>query len=179
MGIRAKIEQSNPTKPPTMGEGDVDASLLWEWFNKREQYFRHKNLTPTTRVEAVAWEMSGIHAIRWLSANSPHLASIDWDDYQAHMCALFLPSDWEHTTRMDVLCVQQGSKPFVDFSLELMGKNNLLAGTDSFLNDELLRDTLEANMDRELSRELNRENTNSILPFHDWLDEVKQINECR
>lgn len=179
MGIRAKIEQSNPTKPPTMGEGDVDASLLWEWFNKCEQYFRHKGLASTARVEAVAWGMSGIHAIRWLSANSPHLTSMDWDDYKTHMRALFLPSDWEHTTRMDVLRVQQGSKPFVDFSLELMGKNNLLAGTDSFLNDELVRDTLEANMDRELSRELNRENTNSILPFRDWLDEVKRIDERR
>lgn len=104
---------------------------------------------------------------------------MDWDVYKAHMRALFLPSDWEHTTRMDVLRIQQGSKSFIDFSLELMGKNNLLAGTDSFFNDELVRDTLEANMDRELARELNRDNTNSIVGFRDWLDEVKRIDERR
>ncbi|KAG9223840.1 hypothetical protein CCMSSC00406_0007702 [Pleurotus cornucopiae] len=180
MGVRAKIEQSNPTKPPTMGEGDVDASLLWDWFNKSEIFFRHKpSISVDARVETIAWGMSGIHAVRWLSANSTNLSSMDWDTYKEHMRNLFLPSDWEHTTRMDVLRVQQGSRAFADFSLDMMARNNLLAGTDSFLNDEFLRDTLEANMDRELARECNRENANSVASFKDWLAEVKRIDERR
>ncbi|KAF9490350.1 hypothetical protein BDN71DRAFT_1511325 [Pleurotus eryngii] len=162
-----------------MGEGDVDASLLWDWFNKAKQFFRHKSIETSARVEAIAWGMTGVHAVRWLSANSPLLPSMSWDDYKIHMRSLFLPTDWKHSTRMDILRVQQYSKSFLDFSLELMAKNNLLAGTDSFLNDDFLRNTLEANMDRELARELNRENTNSIVLFRDWLDEVKRINERR
>ncbi|KAF9493970.1 hypothetical protein BDN71DRAFT_1393982 [Pleurotus eryngii] len=94
------------------------------------------------------------------------------------MHTLFLASNWKHTIRMDVLCVQQGSKSFIDFFLDLMSKNNLLAGTDSSLNNELLHDTLKANMDWKLAHELNRENTNSVMLFCDWLDEVKQIDEC-
>ncbi|KAF4583732.1 hypothetical protein EYR40_002223 [Pleurotus pulmonarius] len=180
MGVRAKIEQSNPTKPPMMGEGDVDASLLWDWFNKSEIFFRHKpSISVDARVETIAWGMSGIHAVRWLSANSTNLSSMDWDTYKEHMRNLFLPSDWEHTTRMDVLRVQQGSRAFADFSLDMMARNNLLAGTDSFLNDEFLRDTLEANMDHELARECNRENANSVASFKDWLAEVKRIDERR
>ncbi|KAF9500591.1 hypothetical protein BDN71DRAFT_1502237 [Pleurotus eryngii] len=121
--------------------------------------------------------MSGVHAVRWLSANSPSLSDMDWDVYKVHMRALFLPSDWEHTTRMDVLRIQQGSRSFVDFSLDLMGKNNLLASTDSFFNDDLVWDILEANMDQELAHELNHDNTNSIMGFRDWLDKVKQIDK--
>ncbi|KAF9498758.1 hypothetical protein BDN71DRAFT_1503819 [Pleurotus eryngii] len=38
MGVRAKVEQSAPNRPPTMGEGDVDASILWDWFTKSENF---------------------------------------------------------------------------------------------------------------------------------------------
>ncbi|KAF9487130.1 hypothetical protein BDN71DRAFT_1437076 [Pleurotus eryngii] len=174
---RRKSINQTPTRPPMMGDGDVDASLLWKWFNKCENFFRHKSTAAENKVVSVAFGMSGVHAIRWLSANAPNLESMAWDDYKACMCNLFLPSDWEHSTWMDVLWIQQRSKSFVEFSLEMMGKNNLLAGTDSFLNDELLRDTLEANMDRELARECNRENLISVSSFRDWLDEVRRLDE--
>ncbi|KAF9499553.1 hypothetical protein BDN71DRAFT_1502895 [Pleurotus eryngii] len=154
--------------------------MLWEWFNKSEQFFCHKSIAGSGHVEAVAWGMSGVHAVQWLLANSLSLAIMDWDVYQAHMCVLFLPSDWEHTTRMNVLQLQQGSRVFINFSLELMAKNNLLVGIDSFFNDKLVHNTLEANMERELAQELNHENTNTVLTFWNWLDEVKHINErCR
>ncbi|KAF9491940.1 hypothetical protein BDN71DRAFT_1345166, partial [Pleurotus eryngii] len=164
-------------KPPTMGEGDVDASVLWDWFNRSENFFRQKLITPENRVVSIAWGMSGVHAVRWLSANSPLLDAMSWGDYKEHMRTLFLPSDWEHAGRMDVLRLQQGSRSFVEFSLDMMGRNNLLAGTDSFFNDEALRDTMDANMDRELARECNRENVTSIASFWDWLDEVKRLDE--
>ncbi|KAF9501793.1 hypothetical protein BDN71DRAFT_1426302 [Pleurotus eryngii] len=121
--------------------------------------------------------MSSVHAIRWLSANSLVLESMTWDEYKTCMHSLFLVSDWEHSTHMDVLRIQQNSGSFVKFSLEMMGKNNLLARTDSFLNDELLCNTLEANMDRELAQECNRENLVSIISLHNWLDKVKRLNE--
>ncbi|KAF9495924.1 hypothetical protein BDN71DRAFT_1430605 [Pleurotus eryngii] len=153
MGMHAKIDQSNLTKPPTMGEGDIDTSLLWNWFNKSKVFFRHKSIPANTHVSTIAWGMSGIHAIHWLSANSPLLNDMDWETYKTQMCTLFLASDWEHTLRMDMLHLQQGTHSFVDFSLDVMGKNNLLAGTDSFLNNELLQDTLEVNMNCDLTCE--------------------------
>ncbi|KAF9501794.1 hypothetical protein BDN71DRAFT_1500814 [Pleurotus eryngii] len=180
MGARAEIEQSNPTKPPMMGEGYIDTSLLWDWFNKSKIFFHHKpSISIDTWVEMITWGMSGIHAVRWLSVNLTNLSLMTWDTYKDHMHNLFLPSDWEHTTCMDVLCVQQGSHPFTDFSLDMMACNNLLASMDSFLNDEFLRDTLEANMDRKLVQECNHENTNSFTSFKDWLAEVKHVDERR
>ncbi|KAF9488142.1 hypothetical protein BDN71DRAFT_1513323 [Pleurotus eryngii] len=104
MGVHVKINQANLMKPPTMGESDVDTATLWEWFNKSEQYFCHKGITTITRVEAIAWGMTGVHAIHWLSANLPSLTNMDWEVYKAHMCMLFLPSDWEHTTHCHTLC---------------------------------------------------------------------------
>ncbi|KAF9490447.1 hypothetical protein BDN71DRAFT_1511260 [Pleurotus eryngii] len=160
-----------------MGEGDIDTSILWDWFNCSENFFRQKSITPENRVVSIAWGMSGIHAVRWLSANSPLLDAMSWDDYKEQMRTLFLPSDWKHASHMDVLCLQQGLRSFIEFSLDMMGHNNLLAGTDSFFNDEALCDTMDANMDRELARECNRENVTSIASFWDWLDEVKHLDE--
>ncbi|KAF4605735.1 hypothetical protein EYR40_004524 [Pleurotus pulmonarius] len=180
MGVKAVISQTAPNHPPTMGEGDVDPSLLWDWFTKCEIFLRHKNISGSDMVKTVAYGMSGVRAIRWLAAKGPVLDSIDWDEYKLQMRSLFLPSDWEHSTRMDILRYRQPtSKPFIDFAFELMGKNNLLAGTDSFMNDDFMRETIEAGMEQELSCECNREGTNQIVEFQAWLDEVKRLDERR
>ncbi|KAF9492510.1 hypothetical protein BDN71DRAFT_1497484 [Pleurotus eryngii] len=164
MGAKATITQSAPNRPPAMGEGDVDPSLLWDWFTKCENFLRHK----------------GTEERDMLAAKGPVLAQMDWDTYKSQMRSLFLASDWVHTTRMEILRLRQpGSKPFINFAFEVMGKNNLLAGTDSFMNDDYMRETLEAVMEQDLSRECNCEGTHLITDFQAWLDEVKRLDERR
>ncbi|KAG9224343.1 hypothetical protein CCMSSC00406_0004842 [Pleurotus cornucopiae] len=104
---------------------------------------------------------------------------MDWETYKDQMRSLFLPTDWEYTARMAVLRLKQGSRPFMDFALELMGKNNLLAGTTSFMNDDFIRDAIEAGMEPDLAQECHRENTNRLSEFRPWLDEVKHLDERR
>ncbi|KAF4604556.1 hypothetical protein EYR40_003330 [Pleurotus pulmonarius] len=174
MGTKAVITQSAPNRPPTLGKGDVDASVLWDWFTKCENFLRHKDVSGLAMVKTVAYGMSGVRAIRWLAASGPLLHEMDWDTYKTQMRSLFLPSDWEHTTRMDILRFRQGSKVFIDYALELMGKNNLLAGTDSFMNDEFMRETIEAGLESELSRECNREGLGEIVEFSEWLDKANK-----
>ncbi|KAF9497999.1 hypothetical protein BDN71DRAFT_1429160 [Pleurotus eryngii] len=127
--MKEKVEQSNPTRLPMMGEGDVDTTVLWEWFNKAENFFCHKSIAAENKVVTVAYGMSRVQAIHWLSANTLNLESMIWEDYKTYMRMLFLASDWEHSTCMDVLHIQQGSKTFMEFSLEMMGRNNLLAAS--------------------------------------------------
>ncbi|KAF9500330.1 hypothetical protein BDN71DRAFT_1357162, partial [Pleurotus eryngii] len=74
-------------------------------------------------------------------------------------------------------CLQQGSHSFVNFSVDMMGHNNLLASTDSFFNDEFLCDIMNVNMDHELAQECNHENIVSIVSFCDWLNKVKCLDE--
>lgn len=180
MGAKAIVAQSAPNRPPTMGEGDVDPSILWDWFTKCENFLRHKGVTGLDMVKTVAYGMGGVRAIRWLAAKGPVLAAMDWDMYKTQMRTLFLPSDWEHTTRLEILRLRQpNAKPFFDFALEVMGKNNFLADTDSFMNDEYMREVLEAAMEQELSRECNRENAPQIADFQEWLETVRRIDERR
>lgn len=162
-----------------MGEGDVDAGLLWDWFVKSENFLRHKSTPAQDMVETITYGMTSVHAIRWLAANGPALPSMDWDSYKEQMRTLFLPTDWEYTARMAVLRLKQGSRPFMDFALDAMGRNNLLADTPSFLNDDFLRDAIEAGMEPELAQECHRENTNRFTDFRPWLDEVKRLDERR
>ncbi|KAF9493288.1 hypothetical protein BDN71DRAFT_1432637 [Pleurotus eryngii] len=161
-----------------MGEGDVDPAILWDWFVKSKNFLRHKGVSGLDMVKTVAYGMSGVHAIQWLAAKGPALPSMDWDEYKIQMRALFLNNDWKHTTCMEILCMcQLNTKPFMDFALEIMGKNNPPAGTNSFMNDDYMCETLEAAMEQELSRECNHENTASIEDFQCWLNEVKRIDE--
>ncbi|KAF9492178.1 hypothetical protein BDN71DRAFT_1509649 [Pleurotus eryngii] len=177
MGIRATIVQSTPNCPPTLGEGDIDTALLWKWFTKCENYLRHKDVSGLPMTKSVAYGMSDVRTIRWLAATGPVLNQMEWDEYKNQMCFLFLQADWEHTTRMDILCFWQNSKVFIDYMFELMGKNNLLAGTDSFMNNDYMQETIEAGMESKFSWECNCEGIGHIKPFKNWLDEVKHINE--
>ncbi|KAF9489366.1 hypothetical protein BDN71DRAFT_1512170 [Pleurotus eryngii] len=151
MGVCAKIEQSAPNRPPTMGEGD--------------------NTPAQDMVKTVAYGMTSVHAIRWLAANGPALPSMDWVTYKDQMCTLFLPTDWEYTARMAVLHLKQGSQPFMDFALDAMGRNNLLADTLSFLNDDFLHDAIEAGMEPEqrfdeIAKEFAHLNVRTTVPAH-------------
>ena len=65
-----------------MGEGDVDAALLWDWFVKSENFLRHKNPATDDMVKTVAYGMTSVHAIRWLAANGPLLPEMDWETYK-------------------------------------------------------------------------------------------------
>ncbi|KAF9494847.1 hypothetical protein BDN71DRAFT_1392671, partial [Pleurotus eryngii] len=177
MGVKATIKQFALNCPPTMGEGDIDPSTLWNWFTKCENFLRHKNVTGLDMVKTVAYRMGGVRTICWLMAKGPILEDMDWDSYKTQMHALFLQSDWEHTTCMEILRMQQpSSKPFFDFALEVMGKNNL-AGTDSFMNDDYMHKTLEATMEQELSQECNCKNTPQLSDFQEWLDVIRCIDK--
>ncbi|KAF9497356.1 hypothetical protein BDN71DRAFT_1504887 [Pleurotus eryngii] len=162
-----------------MGEGDVNASILWDWFVKSENFLHHKGTASADMVKMVAYGMTSIHAIQWLAANGPALPTMDWKTYKDQMCALFLPADWEYTARMAVLQLKQRTRPFMDFALDTMGRNNLLAGTASFMNDDFLCNTLEAGMDPNLAIKCHQENTNTFTKFCPWLDEIKQLDEWR
>ncbi|KAF9488729.1 hypothetical protein BDN71DRAFT_1435935 [Pleurotus eryngii] len=160
---KAVITQSAPNCPPTLSEGDIDASILWDWFMKCKNFLRHKDISGLTMVKTVTYGMSGVWAICWLATSGPLLDA--------------LPSNWEHTMCMDILHFCQGSKVFFNYALELMGKNNLLARTDSFMNDKFMRETIEAGLESELSCECNRKGLGAIVEFSEWLEKVKRINE--
>ncbi|KAF9489965.1 hypothetical protein BDN71DRAFT_1400673 [Pleurotus eryngii] len=104
---------------------------------------------------------------------------MDWDTYKEQMRSIFLPVNSEYTTRMSILRMKQGSRPFIDYTLDVMGKNNLLARTDSFMNDDFIRNAIEAGMEADLAVECHRENTNSVVAFKAWMDEVKHLDEKR
>ncbi|KAF9488144.1 hypothetical protein BDN71DRAFT_1436338 [Pleurotus eryngii] len=117
-----------------------------------------------------------------MSTNMVHdtaLPLMDWETYKNQMCTLFLPTDWEYTARMAVLRLKQGSCPFMDFALDAMGCNNLLASTTSFMNDDFLHDAIKAGMDPELVIKCHRENMNTFTDFRPWLDEVKRLDKRR
>lgn len=56
-----------------MGEGDVDAGILWDWFVKSENFLQHKGTPAADMVKTVAYGMTSVHVIRWLAANGPGL----------------------------------------------------------------------------------------------------------
>ncbi|KAF9492626.1 hypothetical protein BDN71DRAFT_1396440 [Pleurotus eryngii] len=80
---------------------------------------------------------------------------------------------------MSILHMKQGSRPFIDFALDMMGRNNLLAMIASFMNNDFIRDAIEARMEPDLATECHRESINCFKAFKVWMDKVKRLDEKR
>ena len=90
-----------------------------------------------------------------------------------------LDSKWVDATRNEMLSLRQGEKSFAEYSTSLRTKNNLLAGTSSFLKDDALKNQLEAGMNEELREMYNEERIRDTAGFRDWLKKCKDLDERR
>ncbi|KAF9498447.1 hypothetical protein BDN71DRAFT_1428742 [Pleurotus eryngii] len=128
-------------------------------------------------VKRVTYGMGSVHAICWLAASGSSLHEMDWDTYKDEMHAMFLPVNWEYTMWMSILHMKQGSQPFINFILDVMGKNNLLAGMTSFISDNFICNAIEAGIEPDLATECHWENVNCFEVFKAWMDEVKRLDK--
>jgi uncharacterized protein YaaR (DUF327 family) len=75
--------------------------------------------------------------------------------------------------------MQQKDRAFAEWSTLVCTKNNLLAGTGSFLNEMQLKNLLEARMNEALHQMYNTENACAVALFCAWLTKVKELDEKR
>lgn len=91
----------------------------------------------------------------------------------------WLEKHWATKLRKKVLGSQQGSRPFYEWALELQNQNALLYGNKAYLEDDKLRDQLEANTCDKLTVPVLRADLAEDLSLREWIEEVKHLDDKR
>ncbi|KAF9500808.1 hypothetical protein BDN71DRAFT_1381654 [Pleurotus eryngii] len=137
--------------PPILSTSCISVAVANSWHFKCEQYFQHRKINESNQVAMVVYNMCDADHQDWLVNCTSNLLKMDFDGYISAFCAQWLPHDWEHTTRRNLLGLSQGSCPFLKFQEEFIAKNGLLMDTVSHMDDAQVMHQLEVAMDKDLT----------------------------
>jgi hypothetical protein len=124
--------------------------------------------------------LSGIHdscITDWISTERDRLLKLSFTEFMDEFHVGFLDKDWENKTRCELLSMTQGSDSFWTYAICAQAKNSLLRNTTSHLDKNNLRHQLEAGINDRLARKCASEKANNVVDFHDWLAEIKRIDD--
>jgi hypothetical protein len=89
----------------------------------------------------------------------------------------FLPDGWERKLRLSILGSKQGQRRFNDWLIEMQGANTIMIGRPGHVNDDALRDHMEANMSSPLALKCEANNTNATTDFCTWTIAVDKLDK--
>jgi hypothetical protein len=117
----------------------------------------------------------------WIHCESTTLATLSFPEFMKEFRRRWLPTNWEHTVRSQILAAHfdPGKDKFDSWVRHVQMLNIALRGTSSHLDDEQLRFRLEANLDEELWRLAHLEMAHKIADLLSWIQKVGKIDNKR
>lgn len=175
----AEMEQTAPNRIPILTPGDLTLKALQSFEMACRAYFSTKGILESEQVERITWGIQDPRMQDWYMTNQARIDAMSFCRYLVELKRVWLPSDWERTTRAKVLSTQQGDKKFWEWVVDLQGTNLLLQGTQSYLMEDTLLNQIEANRHLELSDICCNELVDEIEDFHLWLETVSRMDNRR
>ena len=175
----AEYQQSAPTKPPTLSAGEVTPEQLQKWELGCRQYFFHKDVEADNQVKRVAWGLLDPRIQQWYAIEAERLNGLDFGDFMVELRSYWLPSDWASDLRLKMLSSRQGTRPFLEWVVDVQTQNSLLVGDEAHLSEAGLRYHLEANMNKDLAVEYRSSDAKNAATLRLWIEKVKKLDEKR
>ena len=175
----AEYQQSVPTKPLTLSAGKVTPEQLQKWELGCRQYFFHKDVEADNQVKRVAWGLLDPRIQQWYSIDSGRLNALDFAEFMVELRSYWLPSDWASDLRLKMLSSRQGTRPFLEWVVDMQTQNSLLVGDEAHLSKAGLHYHLEANMSKDLAVEYCSSEAKNEATLRLWIEKVKKLDEKR
>jgi hypothetical protein len=117
----------------------------------------------------------------WISCERATLATLTFPEFMKEFRRLWLPTNWEHAVKSQVLGsrLHSSKEKFETWVAHVQTLNATLRGTSSHLNNEQLRFRLEANLDGDLRTLAYDEKANEIGELLPWIQKVRDIDNRR
>lgn len=135
-------------------------------------YFSQKKIPDEEQVEKIAWSIQDPWVQNWYITHQRRIDEMDFLTYMEELQRVWLPTDWERTIHARVLATSQGDRNFWDWAVELQSTNTLLFSTASHLNEDAMRNQLEASRNTELTEMCRNDMIDEILDYHTWMEAI-------
>jgi hypothetical protein len=173
----AAVDQDLPSKVPLL-PGDISPAVMCKYEYACLGYFDTKDIVPEKQVRKILVGLWDTCVQDWVSINHERLLALTFAAFMAEFKSLYLPKDWEEITRIELLQMNQGNEMFWNFTVQVQTKNSILIDSPSHLDNDQLRNRIEAGMNSRLALRIRLEkvgNKNKALGA--WLDDIKSIDE--
>ncbi|KAF8994179.1 hypothetical protein BDQ17DRAFT_1431204 [Cyathus striatus] len=114
---------------PMLTAGHITPLLFYNWGIACCHFTKHSEKKPEEVVSFVADSMLEPHLVAWYNSDSKHIDVLTLDAYLLELSKLVLKKNWATKLRNKILSSHQGSKPFMDWKIELENLNAVLITT--------------------------------------------------
>ncbi|KAF8172253.1 hypothetical protein K438DRAFT_1851801 [Mycena galopus ATCC 62051] len=183
MSTFATVEQFS-NRPPVLHEGDITPLIVRKFENTAHNYFGYKGTPDEQKTGVIIGCLRDERHLNWLDpgAERERVLKLTFPQFMAKLWKKYLKSNWEHTTRNDLLNskMKNNKLPFDEWYTQVASLHALLANTPSTLDPTRLRHTLEVRMCEDLVYDYSREAAATTIPVGDleqWLTEVRCVDK--
>jgi hypothetical protein len=142
----ATVEHPITKHCPILTEGDLTPQTILLAENAFNKFFIAKNVKKANQVKLILGAFKDAHICNWISTNREHL-KLSFEEFIAELRTNFLPTDWVDTIHISLLgkTMSRNTK-FWDYAREVHALNIILHSTPSYLEEQALRNHLEAHL---------------------------------
>ena len=169
--------------PPHLSKGKITPNNVWEFENHCENYYMNAKggVEDGQKVMKILGCFENPLVNDWISVNRTRLCVLTFEDFMIEFRQHWLPRNWEEDVAMCILSSRLDPKQmtFEEWAAQLQMWNIALHGTDSHIDDEQMRQQLDANLDTELCKKTRNEKVTTIKELLPWIQKVLEIDDLR
>ncbi|KAF5378447.1 hypothetical protein D9615_007045 [Tricholomella constricta] len=174
----AEVRTAKMKDCPVLTAGKITPLVLQSWALACKRYKKHAGKSDTEIVSFVAEAMLEPRLVAWYQAGQARIDALSLQGYLDELATLVLEKNWAHKLRDTIISSKQGSRPFIDWKIELENLNAILTTSSPAhaLTSDGLKVQLEANLNTELKLNILNEPVLSTK-LDSWTLEVKERDD--
>jgi hypothetical protein len=174
----ATIEHPITKHCPILTGGDLTPQTILLAENAFNKFFIAKNVKKADQVKLILGMFKDAHIRNWISTSCERLLKLSFEDFITELRTNFLPTDWVNTICISLLrkTMSQNTK-FWDYAQEVRALNIVLRRTPFYLEEQALRNHLEAHLEPTLQLECIRNELYKVTTLKEWIEHVRKIDE--
>jgi hypothetical protein len=174
----ATIEHPITKHCPILTGRDLTPQMILLTENAFNEFFIAKNVEKANQVKLILGVFKDAHIRDWISTDREHLLKLSFEEFITELRTNFLPTDWVDTICISLLRkMMSRNTKFWDYAQEVRALNIVLCGTPSYLEEQVLRNHLEAYLEPTLQSECIRNKLYKVTTLKAWIEHVRKINE--
>src|SRR6266436_2061575 len=176
LGVVAAVDQELNSKLPYMCAGDPSAQTCANWECACKHYANNKDIPTNKIVKHTLDGIEDVHFVNWLELDRECFEAMTLDEFMTIFRETHLPPHWQDETHITLSHMTQDPMNFWEFQVAVQSMNALLKGTLHHLNEDKLRERIEAGMNQVLYVQVTNVKVNLVKDFCKWLAEVKGLD---
>ncbi|KIJ35861.1 hypothetical protein M422DRAFT_261815 [Sphaerobolus stellatus SS14] len=172
----AEVRTGKMKDCPILTSGHMTPLILQNWSLACKRYMKHAEKKDSEVVSYVTEAMQEPRLVAWYHTDQARIDQLTLDRYINELARRTLKKDWGSKLRDEILSTKQGSRPFMDWKIDMENMNAILTTSSPInaLTSSALKNQLEANVNDDLKSSFAGEPVLATSDLQTWAFEVEE-----